>query len=107
MIVNLIEHLYACVGVTSITIRICADFRTYSREFVIAFIDQWRSQECLWKVKTAAYANRNAKALAYDELLLKLKEVEPEATIDFVKKKINALRSNFRCEHNKVQRSKR
>ncbi|KAK4886555.1 hypothetical protein RN001_002826 [Aquatica leii] len=71
------------------------------------FIELYRDYPCLWKVKCKDYSDKNKKNDAYKILLTKLQELEPDARIEDVKKKINSLRSCFRKEYKKVINSKR
>lgn len=75
--------------------------------FIKEFIDIYRRHNCLWQVKSPVYANRSLRNKAYDELLLLFKSVDKEATIDFVKNKINNIKSAFRKKLKKVKESKR
>lgn len=67
-------------------------------ENITEFIDIYKSKPCLWKVKCDEYHDRDKRNAAYKKLLEKLQEIESEATVDVVKKKINNLRSNVRKE---------
>ncbi len=51
-----------------------------------------------WKVE---YPDREKRYAAYERLVIKLKELEPDATRESVVKKINNLRSNVRKEKKK------
>lgn len=78
-----------------------ADLRMFSHEFLIEFIDLYRENECLWKIKSKEYSDRNRKSQAYNILIGKLKEVEPDTDRDAVIKKINTMRSSWRKEFKK------
>jgi len=78
---------------------------TWSKGFLLEFIELFRQEECLWKVKSKDYYNRSKKDASYRTLIGKVQEVEPDATRDTVVKKINNLRSAFRKEHKKVIKS--
>ncbi|KAG8229776.1 hypothetical protein J437_LFUL005857 [Ladona fulva] len=78
-----------------------------SRKFVKEFISIYRSNPCLWKIKSKDYRDRNKKSVAYEELRIKLLEIDPEATKERVLKKINCLRTCFKKELKKVQESKK
>ncbi|KAK3862833.1 hypothetical protein Pcinc_031336 [Petrolisthes cinctipes] len=83
---------------------------TYSEEdrsFWSGFIDMYRDNPTLWKLKSKDYSDREKKNCAYEVLVEKLKERDVNATKDTVKKKINNLRSAFRKELKKVARSKK
>lgn len=82
-----------------------ADLRLMSREFLSEFIDLYRENECLWKIKSKDYSDKHKKNAAYIILIDKLKEVEPEATKEMVIKKINSLRTCFRKELKKYNAS--
>lgn len=65
------------------------------------FIEIYRSEPCLWRVKGKEYHDREKRNAAYERLVIKLKELEPDATKKSVVKKINNLRSNVRKEKKK------
>nr|CAH7748165.1 unnamed protein product [Callosobruchus chinensis] len=65
------------------------------------FIEIYRQEPCLWRVKSKEYHDREKRDASYAKLLLKLKELEPDATRKSVVAKINSLRSNVRKEKKK------
>ncbi|XP_074031537.1 uncharacterized protein [Leptinotarsa decemlineata] len=65
------------------------------------FFEIYRSEPCLWRVKSKEYHNRDVRWAAYDRLVAKLKETEPDANKSLVVKNINNLRSNVRKEKKK------
>lgn len=71
------------------------------------FIELYKSEPCLWLVKSKEYHHLALRDAAYTKLLTKLKESEPDAVKDTVIKKINNLRSNFRKEKKKFDTSKK
>jgi len=75
---------------------------TWSRDFLLEFVELFRQEECLWKVKSKNYYNRSKKDASYGTQIGKVQEVEPDATRNTVVKKINNLRSAFRKKHKKV-----
>lgn len=87
-------------------LKMC-DFRTYSHELLTEFIEAFRNNPCLWKIRSNDYKDKNLKLQAYNNLLEIIRKVERDATIENVKKKINSLRAGFRKEHKKVQDSKK
>jgi hypothetical protein len=78
---------------------------TWSKDFLLEFIELFRQEECLWKVKSKDYYNRSKKDASYRTLIGKVQEVEPDVMQDTVVKEINNLRSAFRKEHKKVIKS--
>ncbi|XP_069811233.1 uncharacterized protein [Dendropsophus ebraccatus] len=74
-------------------------------DFLIEFIEMYRSLPCLWKVKSSDYSNRQKKAEAYEKLLSLCKSVCPSATVELVKHKIANLRTVFKKELKKVESS--
>jgi len=60
---------------------------TWSKDFLLEFIELFRQEECLWKVKSKDYYNRSKKDASYRTLIGKVQEVEPDATRDTVVKK--------------------
>ncbi|XP_073427882.1 uncharacterized protein [Dendrobates tinctorius] len=64
---------------------------------------------CLWKVKSPDYSNKYKKKVAYEKLVHLYQEHHPSETVDeaVIKKKIQALRTVFKKELNKVEKSTR
>jgi hypothetical protein len=60
---------------------------TWSKDFLLEFIELFRQEECLRKVKSKDYYNRSKKDASYRTLIGKVQEVEPDATRDTVVKK--------------------
>ncbi|XP_047521445.1 uncharacterized protein LOC125060524 [Pieris napi] len=75
------------------------------RDFVIQFIYKFRDLTCLWDVTDINYRNKRKRDAALEVLLTFYKTKLPNATIDTVKKKLQALRASFRKEFNKVKAS--
>ena len=57
---------------------------TWSKDFLLQFIELFRQEECLWKVKSKDYYNRSKKDASYETLIGKVQEVEPDVTRDTV-----------------------
>ena len=51
---------------------------TGSKDFLLEFIELFRQEECLWKVKSKGYCNRSKKGASYRTLIRKLREDEPD-----------------------------
>ncbi|CAJ0961704.1 unnamed protein product [Ranitomeya imitator] len=77
------------------------------QDCVRALIEMYRSLPCLWKIKSADYSNRYKKKDAYEKLVAIYKEHHPTETVDehIVRKKIQALRTVYKKELNKVEKS--
>lgn len=58
-----------------------------SKEFITGFIELYRKNECLWKLTSTEYTNKNLKNAGYKELIEFSKHFCSEADTDFVKKK--------------------
>ncbi|PNF39816.1 hypothetical protein B7P43_G03173 [Cryptotermes secundus] len=80
---------------------------TWSKDFLVEFIEQFHGHPCIWKVKSKEYHNREMKENAYLALTEKMKTVDPQANKETVLKKINNLRSSFRKERKKVLMAKK
>ncbi|XP_053961929.1 uncharacterized protein LOC128865687 [Anastrepha ludens] len=76
---------------------------TSPQEFWVEFIELYKSLPVLWKYGSEVYKDRQGKKRAYLELVKKMREVDPTATVDTVKKKINSLRSCYRRKRYKAQ----
>jgi len=66
------------------------------RQFWTEFLLLYRSLPAVWKVKSPEYSSRALKSAGYEQLVMKLREVEPHADRALVVKKINSFRTNFR-----------
>ena len=75
------------------------------KQFWAEFIELYRQNECLWRIRSKDYMNKLKKNEAYELLAEKLKEKDSDATIETVKKRINNMRSVFRKEMKKVSES--
>ncbi|KAJ8911104.1 hypothetical protein NQ315_003366 [Exocentrus adspersus] len=80
---------------------------TKEKEFMIEFIELYKSFPCLWKIKSKEYSDRNAKSQAYDILVEKMQTVDKFANRETVVKKINSMRTTYRKEFKKVLDSER
>ncbi|KAF8765124.1 uncharacterized protein LOC129967496 [Argiope bruennichi] len=76
------------------------------RRVIQEFIEIYRSEPSLWKVRSSHYNNKAIKNVAYRRMVAKLREIYPNADVEMVKRKINALRTNYRKELRKVEKSK-
>lgn len=84
-----------------------ADWRSCTQEFVLEFIEIYKLQECLWKVKSREYTDKYKRKRSYEVLEEKLKEVFCDADKKLVCKKVDSLRGNFRRELKKIKASQR
>lgn len=80
---------------------------TANKKFWTEFIDIYRILPCLWNTKDENYNNRESRSLAWNKLVQKLQEVEPDANQDSVKRKINTFRSNFNREVRKIRQTQK
>ncbi|XP_061402549.1 uncharacterized protein LOC133338388 [Musca vetustissima] len=75
------------------------------KNFWIEFIDLYKSLPELWKRDAEEYGNRHIRKKAYEVMVDKYNEIDKEANIYTVKKKINNMRTAFRRELNKMRKS--
>ncbi|KXJ71905.1 hypothetical protein RP20_CCG019416 [Aedes albopictus] len=76
------------------------------RAIMEEFLELYRSLPCLWKMQSKEYADRKMKTEAYQLMVKKLAELEPDADRVAVIRKINNIRSNYRKEKRKVLASR-
>ena len=75
------------------------------KNFMLEVLQVYRTLPSLWKVKSEEYHNRQRTIEDYQVLLKKYNEHFPEGTLDELKKKMNTLRTGFRTELRKMNRS--
>ncbi|XP_011193938.2 uncharacterized protein LOC105219455 [Zeugodacus cucurbitae] len=71
------------------------------------FIKIYEESPALWDPRSMAYKKPYLKREAYTKLRDKLREIDPNVQIDYVKRRINGLRSCYRRELRRIQDSKR
>ncbi|XP_063814171.1 uncharacterized protein LOC135054783 [Pseudophryne corroboree] len=86
---------------------ISTDMSSDERIFWTGFIVLYRQYECLWHVKSATYANRALRNLAYDQLIRYSRARNSAADLNWVKKMIANFRTVFLKEHKKMVESQR
>ena len=80
---------------------------SWNKEFLLQFIRIYKKEECLWKVKSESYRDKQKREKSYQRLLSKVREQNPDAQKEVVIKKIKNLRTVFRKENKQVQDSMR
>ncbi|XP_063836632.1 uncharacterized protein LOC135085761 isoform X1 [Ostrinia nubilalis] len=75
------------------------------RRVVKELIELYRNLPCLWDMRSEDYRFVKKKNLAWGMLLEKLKEIDPDANIYSVKRKIDNLRNGYKRELKKVRKS--
>ncbi|XP_069359083.1 uncharacterized protein [Maniola hyperantus] len=75
------------------------------KEFLRECIRLYKDLPTLWNVKSKVYYDRDKKDMAYRILLRKYRQWFPKATRNDLKKKLNALRTNYRKELRKYLQS--
>ncbi|XP_008192749.2 uncharacterized protein LOC103312840 isoform X1 [Tribolium castaneum] len=74
--------------------------------FTREFLTLYKQNPILWQQKHPQYRNRSLRSEAYATIVKKCQEFNPEADEDFVRMKIDSMRSTFRKERKKVLQSK-
>lgn len=74
--------------------------------FIREFLSLYKQQPVLWQQKHPHYRNRAERTEAYTTLVKKCQEYYSDADEDFVRLKIDSMRSTFRKERRKVLQSK-
>lgn len=72
------------------------------------FLDKYEEYECLWNIRHNDYMNRNKRDAALQEIRDALIELEVNIpSLDFLRKKIKTLKTVYRQELIKVEKSKK
>lgn len=75
---------------------------TWTKERTLEFIDIFKSEECLWMIKSKDYMNKIKRDVAYTHLVDFVKTFDVNANKDTVTKKIANLRTVFKRELKKI-----
>lgn len=76
-------------------------------EYLKHFIEVYETLPELWNPRLPAYKNRNSRKKAIQKLIPIYQKLKPNADEAEVRKKINALRTNYRKEVKKIITSRR
>ncbi|XP_063535919.1 uncharacterized protein LOC134745769 [Cydia strobilella] len=69
-------------------------------------LDLYRENTCLWDIQSSSYMRRDLRNASYNVLLEKYRDIEPNATLDMVKRKIDIFRTGYRREVKKINESR-
>lgn len=78
-----------------------------NQSFIREIIEAYKAQPSLWKMNSPEYKNKTLKMQGYETIITKCREYVNGADREFVKTKINSLRTSFRKEYRKVQASRK
>ncbi|RZC27646.1 uncharacterized protein BDFB_006597 [Asbolus verrucosus] len=84
------------------SVYVLSEHEVFMREFIALY----KQHPVLWQQKHPQYRNRSERTEAYEVLVKKCQQYYPEADEDFVRMKIDSMRSTFRKERRKVLNSK-
>ncbi|XP_063633821.1 mucin-2-like [Cydia splendana] len=76
------------------------------RDVIAEILEIYRDLPCLWDLSSHLYSDKIVKKNAWEILVTKYKEIEPEANEATVKRKIENLKSSYQREVRKVKESK-
>lgn len=68
------------------------------RRFWRNFFALYRTYPELWDPRSPRYNIREYKDRAYEALVVKMREIDPNATVEIVKRKLNIYKSNYKRE---------
>ncbi|RZF41083.1 hypothetical protein LSTR_LSTR002715 [Laodelphax striatellus] len=77
------------------------------KDCIIEFIETLKTCRCLWDTNCKEFVDRYVRREAHNSLLEVLRRIQPLATLEVVKKKIENLKACYRRESKKVKASKR
>ncbi|XP_063813420.1 uncharacterized protein LOC135051280 [Pseudophryne corroboree] len=76
-------------------------------DFITGLLEMYCGHECLWKVKAKGYSDKVRRNAALEELVDYCRPFVSTAEKEWVKKKIQNLRTVFLKEHKKMEQSKK
>ncbi|PSN39487.1 hypothetical protein C0J52_10034 [Blattella germanica] len=79
------------------------DFDRYSQEFLTELIELYKTHECLWNPESKEFSDSHQRAIAFETLLGKFKEVDPKSNRDTVIRILSYMRSCYRKELRKIK----
>ncbi|XP_063868894.1 uncharacterized protein LOC135104973 [Scylla paramamosain] len=79
----------------------------WDRKETLLLIELYRQNPCLWNVKSTVYKDRNKRVAAINEITAGLNRNGLSVTASEVKKKIESIRSQYRRELRKQEKSKK
>ncbi|XP_066989137.1 uncharacterized protein [Macrobrachium rosenbergii] len=79
----------------------------WDRAQTLMLIELYRLNPCLWNVKSDVYKDRNKRAVAINGITADLQRIGSHVNAVEVKRKIEIIRSQYRREVRKIEKSKR
>lgn len=79
----------------------------WTKPLTTMMIQHYRQNPCLWNIKLAHYKNRDKRIKAPKAIVAEISEHGASVTTDYIKKNIDTLRNQHRCECNKMKLSKK
>lgn len=72
-----------------------------------SFFDKFEEKSMLWQSSSEHYKNKFLKMKAWKELLVEYQKIDPEATVEQLKRKITNIRTCYRRERKKINASEK
>ena len=77
---------------------------SWNKKFLLEFNRIYKETECLWKVKSDSYHDKQKREKSYQRLLSKVREQNPDAQKDvIIKKKLRISALSFAKRTNKLR----
>lgn len=70
-----------------------------------AFINKYKSLPELWKTNDDSYKHKNTRQAGWETLLEYFHRIDPNANVDTLKRRINNMRTCYRRELKKIEKS--
>lgn len=74
------------------------------RNAMIAVIESWKRNKCLWDPAHPKWYNIDARNKAYKSVLMVYRKLEPSASLYDVKRRLNNMKASYKKEYRKVKR---